>query len=211
MLAKPRDLARINEKLRLLLLKVVIDWENNRLIMHWRHGAQSYTPFYRRRLRGTARNKTPELTDNMVRFRPSGSWPPPEGAYAISPEEKALTVGAHPVVSVRLTGKRGEDHQMILDAEDWSQVKFVLGAEWTLKDASGRVGYVVSRRRTPANEGGPRLMVLARWITGAGRGTVVTYRDGNSLNLTRKNLEVVGQREFSPRDLSATPMPPPGL
>lgn len=39
--AEPRDLARINGCLRALLLKVVVDWPNERLVLHWRHGGQA--------------------------------------------------------------------------------------------------------------------------------------------------------------------------
>jgi len=56
---EPRDLARINDALRALLVKVVINWENARLILHWRHGGQSDAEFYRRRLKGRTRNETP--------------------------------------------------------------------------------------------------------------------------------------------------------
>ena len=59
-LAEPRDLARINERLRALLVKVVVDWEDDRLILHWRHGGQSTTKFWRRRQKGGSRNPTPD-------------------------------------------------------------------------------------------------------------------------------------------------------
>jgi len=61
--AQPRDLARINDVLRSLLVKVVIDWENARLILHWRHGGQSVERFYRRRLNGTIRQVAPPPID----------------------------------------------------------------------------------------------------------------------------------------------------
>lgn len=56
--AEPRDLARINEALRSLLLKVVVDWPNERLVLHWRHGGESFVGFWRRRQKGTNRNAT---------------------------------------------------------------------------------------------------------------------------------------------------------
>jgi len=62
-IAQPRDLARINDALRSLLVKVIVDWENARLILHWRHGGQSFEPFYRRRLHGQFRNPTLPLRD----------------------------------------------------------------------------------------------------------------------------------------------------
>ena len=57
--AKPRDLARINLALRSLLVKVVVDWENAQLVLHWRHGGETTIDFYRRRQKGGARNLTP--------------------------------------------------------------------------------------------------------------------------------------------------------
>lgn len=57
--ADPRDIARINLVLRSLLSKVVIDWENDRLVLHWRHGGETFTSFYSQRQRGGLRNRTP--------------------------------------------------------------------------------------------------------------------------------------------------------
>ena len=56
--AQPRELALVNERLRALLTKVVVDWERNRLELHWRHGAVSHLGFWRRRQKGTKRNPT---------------------------------------------------------------------------------------------------------------------------------------------------------
>ena len=67
--AQPPDLARINDALRSLLVKVVVDWERARLILHWRHGGQSVERFYRRRLHGPARNPTPPPR-NQCRLAP---------------------------------------------------------------------------------------------------------------------------------------------
>lgn len=57
--AQPRDLVRLNAALRALLVKVVVDWENERLILYWRHAGQSYVYIWIRRLRGKTRNLTP--------------------------------------------------------------------------------------------------------------------------------------------------------
>ena len=73
-LAEPRNLARINDALRLLLLKVVVDWENDRLALHWRHGGISYAEFWRRRQKGTVRNPTPESFEG--RRPPLAAKPP---------------------------------------------------------------------------------------------------------------------------------------
>lgn len=71
--ATPRDLARINERLRALLVKVVVDWPNERLTLHWRHGGQSTAEFWRRRQRGKERNTVRPLDD--IRRRPH-NFPP---------------------------------------------------------------------------------------------------------------------------------------
>lgn len=60
--AVPRDVARVNAALLRLLLKVVIDWPNARLILHWRHGGQTVLPFYRKRQRARVSEAT-QLTD----------------------------------------------------------------------------------------------------------------------------------------------------
>lgn len=54
--AEPRDLGRVNQVLRSLLLKVVVDWPNDRLVLHWRHGGETGIGFWRRRQKGTVRN-----------------------------------------------------------------------------------------------------------------------------------------------------------
>jgi hypothetical protein len=69
--ARPRSLARINDALRSLLVKVVVDWENARLILHWKHGGQSFERFYRRRMRGQVRNPTPSPRDPCRPTSPS--------------------------------------------------------------------------------------------------------------------------------------------
>lgn len=204
-LAVPRDLARVNERLRLLLNKVVVDWENAELVLHWRHGEQSRTPFYRGRLRGQARNKTPELDASSRRFRRAGAWPPPVDAGRLGPEETECTVGARAAVAVDLVGSFARGSRMVLDCADWSRVKLLHGAEWLLKPAhTGGPGYVMCRRRSASCAEGPKLQVLARLITGARQGEVVTYRDGDPLNLTRANLYVMAKAEHAAGSLLIT-------
>lgn len=72
--AEPRDLARINEKLRALLVKVVVDWGNERLVLHWRHGGHSYTCFWHKRQKGTVRNasRPVEATRHRAHRYPPG-------------------------------------------------------------------------------------------------------------------------------------------
>jgi hypothetical protein len=48
--------------------------------------------------------------------------------------------------------------------------------------------------------------VLARWLMGAKWGEFVCYRDGDTLNLCRSNLELMGRKEFIARTLGG-----PGL
>lgn len=57
--AVPRNIARINLALRSLLLKVVVNWESERLVLHWRHGGQTEMEFWHRRQKGSVRNATP--------------------------------------------------------------------------------------------------------------------------------------------------------
>ena len=66
--AEPRDLARVNDRLRALLVKVVIDWEKGRVVCHWRHGGQSCADFWNRRQKGVVRNATPPV--EAIRHRP---------------------------------------------------------------------------------------------------------------------------------------------
>ena len=66
--AEPRDLARINLALRALLLKVVVDWERDQLVLHWRHGGMTPVGFWRRRQNGTTRNVTPDDTSHRRRL-----------------------------------------------------------------------------------------------------------------------------------------------
>ena len=69
--AEPRDIGRINLALRSLLQKVVIDWENARLVLHWRHREQTLLNFHRQRQRGGERNPTPGLSPRRDASSPS--------------------------------------------------------------------------------------------------------------------------------------------
>ena len=192
----PRNLALVNERLRLLLSKVVVDWENEQLILHWRHGGQTTRGFYRRRLRGTARNATPLIDAASPRMRQAGIWPPPPGQT----ESDEIVDGD--IVNVRLLGL--PDTRMQIDVSDWERVKASHGSRWT---RSKDDGFVVSRQRghhRSANE--PRTVVLARIVAGAGPGTVVTYGDGNRLNLRSANLLTIAKGEFARRTMHALPM-----
>lgn len=194
--ALPRNLALVNERLRLLLSKVVVDWENEQLVLHWRHGGQTTRGFYRRRLRGTTRNATPLVDAASPRMRRAGIWPPPPGQT--EPEE----IVDGDIVNVRLLGL--PETRMQIDVSEWERVKASHGSRWTLsKDG----GFVVSRQRghhRSADE--PRTVVLARIVAGASPGTVVTYDDGNRLNLRSANLLTVAKADFARRTIHARPL-----
>jgi hypothetical protein len=189
----PRDLARVNERLRLLLSKVVVDWEHEQLVLHWRHGGQTNRGFYRQRLRGTKRNGTPLVDAASSRMRRAGIWPPPPSET--EPDE----IVDGDIVSVRLAAVT--ETRMQIDGSDWERVKASYGSRWTISNDGG---FVVSRRlghNRPANE--PRTVVLARIITGASAGNVVTYSDGNRLNLRSSNLLIMSKADFAQRTMLA--------
>ena len=101
------------------------------------------------------------------------------------------------VVSTGLKGTLGRGRRMVLDDADWRRVVMVLGALWEVRETHGR-HYVVSptspKDRAP---GAPPVKVLARYLAGAKVGELVSYRDGDPFNLTRRNLCVTGdRREF---------------
>ena len=103
-------------------------------------------------------------------------------------------------VAVPLRGVPGAGKRMVLDAFVWDRVKAVLGTDWLWKGGPDGSGYVVStRKQAVAYALGSPVLVLARYVAGAPLGTVVTYLDGNALNLTRGNLEVRDRVEFMAR------------
>jgi hypothetical protein len=86
---------------------------------------------------------------------------------------------------------------MVLDCSEWSRIKVIHGAAWMLQSAHSGPGYVVSRRRAALPTPGTRFAILSRLITNAPPGNVVTYRDGNPLNLTIANLHILSKAEFA--------------
>ena len=126
-------------------------------------------------------------------MRRAGIWPPPPGRT--EPDE----IVDGDIVSVRLVGLT--ETRMQIDGSDWERVKASYGSRWTIsKDG----GFVVSRqfgRNRSVNE--PRTMVLARIVTGASPGTVVTYHDGNRLNLRSANLLPMAKADFARRTMLA--------
>ncbi len=55
-LTESRGLARVNDRLRALLIKVVVEWENGRVALHWRYGGHSYVAFWHKLQNGLIRN-----------------------------------------------------------------------------------------------------------------------------------------------------------
>ncbi len=108
-----------------------------------------------------------------------------------------------PVMSVPLTGELGAGKRFLVDLLTFDRMALFTGEEWTLIQPSGpgTATYVASNRkraqRAAAGDSATLSRVrLARWITHAPSGTVVTYRDGDALNLTGGNLIVEDREEF---------------
>ena len=102
-------------------------------------------------------------------------------------------------MSVPLCGDLARGRRFVLDLLAWDRVALFLGTAWTVREPDGARGapYVVSSRAkarvTAQRDIGS--VVLARWLARAAAGQVVTYANGNSLDLTARNLAVVDRRE----------------
>ena len=104
-----------------------------------------------------------------------------------------------PVMSVALVGDLARGRRFVLDILAWERVTMFLGPEWTVREPAGPDGpaYVTSGRvkaraiaqRTTGN------VVLARWLARAEAGQVVSYRNGNTLDLTGRNLVLEDRKE----------------
>jgi hypothetical protein len=114
---------------------------------------------------------------------------------------RLLADGKH--VAVSLFGARGEGREVILPAADWTWIADRVSSRWVV-NASGS-GYLQIRcgsakAATTALQPGERpTATLARVLTGAKRGEVVRYLDGNPFNLRRANLEVLSKAEAARR------------
>lgn len=134
------------------------------------------------------------------RARVKFTFPPPRPLLAYGPERHSLIVGGRLAVAVNLMGALGRGKQMVLDVSVWERVKLVLGADWRWKPNGFGGGYVVTtRKQATAYADGQPLMILARYVALARDGNLVTYRDGDTLNLTRGNLELVSRKELGAR------------
>jgi hypothetical protein len=82
------------------------------------------------------------------------------------------------------------DQRATLHAEDfhrWLDAGF--SRYWSFVSTGGQNQYVLANARSPTNS--LRSLTVARWIAKAGRGQLVSYADGDRLNLRRDNLELV--------------------
>lgn len=134
------------------------------------------------------------------RARAKFTFPPPRPLRPLGPERHSLIVGGRLAVAVNLTGALGRGKQMVLDVFVWERVKLVLGPDWCWKLNGSGSGYVVTtRKQATAYADGQPILILARHIALAGHGDLVAYRDGDTLNLTRGNLELVSRKELGAR------------
>ncbi|MBN8872178.1 MAG: HNH endonuclease [Rhodospirillales bacterium] len=115
------------------------------------------------------------------------------------------TIDGEAVVRVELFGKGAAGRSMILDAKDWRSISRRWGVHWICYASSKGSVYVGSGRRAPASQAkqsGPApTALLSRIITKAPPKAVVTYRNGDRLDLRRGNLEVTTRREVTRRRL----------
>ena len=114
-----------------------------------------------------------------------------------------LNGDGRPVMRVPLTGEIGTGRHFIVDLLTFDRMKLFAGQDWTLVQPGGpgATAYVASRRRQAQRaaedvDGAGRYVRLARWIKRAPKGSVVTYADGDALNLTDRNLVLVDRKEF---------------
>ncbi|MBX9701782.1 MAG: HNH endonuclease [Acetobacteraceae bacterium] len=107
-------------------------------------------------------------------------------------------------VRVALYGSLGAGKSFLMDAADWQWISPEYGPAWLL-NANGdrtrahvrRAGHAVAAAARQCGE--KPVATLARIITGAGPGEVVLYRNGDTLDLRRVNLEVVSRAEAARR------------
>ena len=127
------------------------------------------------------------------------------------PTEQRIMIDGHPAVVVQLGGKFGAGKSFLVDAADWDKVSGEYGAQWVFMSGSDKSAplYVASGRRVPAaaasSKGGHApVAILARLILGAEKTDLVFYRNGDSLDLRRRNLlcldpeETANLRRFLP-------------
>ena len=102
-------------------------------------------------------------------------------------------------MSVPLYGELARGRRFFLDLLDWERVKLFLGDEMIVTEPKGATGpaYVSTKRTkalTAARSDGSSV-ILSRWLMGATPGHVISYCDGDTLNLVRRNLVIVDRKE----------------
>jgi hypothetical protein len=118
--------------------------------------------------------------------------------YAAKPKDgpvavERFTMDGVELVRVPLFG-RGHGHSMTVEAADWDLGQSKGWPEcWILGGGPDRLGYVVSSRKAVSHlakqpRSRTQLVALGRLITEAVWREVVTYRNGNTLDLRRSNL-----------------------
>lgn len=83
-----------------------------------------------------------------------------------------------------------EDYRRLMDAR-WSSC-------WTLTNTGGRFPYVLVQAHNP--RGRKRSLTVARLIAQVGKGQLVSYADGDRLNLRRDNLLIRKGTAWTPVD-----------
>ncbi len=128
---------------------------------------------------------------------------PPEASRDFGTPYSVLVDGRL-AVSVPLKGGMGAGKRMLLDAHVWDRIRLALGERWHLRDSPGG-GYVISgRKQATKHSNRPDVLILSRYVAHARPGQVVAYRDGDPLNLTRGNLEVLDREVFTARVFGLT-------
>ncbi len=128
------------------------------------------------------------------------------GAPPVPPRPAPPHVVLHenrPVYSVPLVGELGAGKRFFVDLLTFDRMKLLAGEEWTLIQPSGAgtAAYVASRRQRAQKAAGEdhtagTCVRLARWIMRAEAGQIVSYRNGDTLDLTARNLIVEDRGEF---------------
>ena len=86
---------------------------------------------------------------------------------------------------------------MLIDPLDWELANEIT-SQWVLLPGGHHHLYVASgtkeAEQLSRTLGDHTVLILSRYLMGAGRGQVVRFRDHDTLNLTRRNLVVFDRR-----------------
>ena len=103
------------------------------------------------------------------------------------------TLAGEPVLLVETFGRHG-GASFIIEPDQWDRVSGERGSRWG-RLRNDNKGYVASGRRAasrqPRHGGVVPVVILARLVSGATKGQHLRYANGNPLDLTLKNLEVI--------------------